>query len=79
VASCSLSFVEDEFPCCKRSSFYVCTSPYPPLYDEIAWSHGDAFSLTCEVDLYEEYNEDFPEDEIPFPGRFEVTWRRSVL
>jgi len=59
VASCSLSFVEDEFPC--------------------SWSHGDTFSLTCEVDLYEENNEDFSEDEIPFPGHFEVTWRRSGI
>ncbi|KAF8331398.1 Gryzun, putative trafficking through golgi-domain-containing protein [Cantharellus anzutake] len=40
------------------------------------WQSNDAFSIMCEVELGEDDAEEFPNDEVPFPGSFEVTWQK---
>ena len=42
----------------------------------LAWGFGDVFSIICEIQLGNDDTEEFPVDEIPFPGLIEVAWHK---
>ncbi len=42
----------------------------------LVWRIGDVFSIMCEVQLGKDDTEEFPADEVPFPGLIEVAWQK---